>query len=60
MKGWQLITAGALYIWAAIDYRRDQDDAMSVAFICYGIANFCFAWKQAGGFAWLAGIMARG
>lgn len=49
MKGWQLCLAAALYVWAAIDYAKADDNAMSVAFVCYGVANLCFAWNQAGG-----------
>jgi hypothetical protein len=51
MKGWQLCLAAGLYVWAAIDYAKADDRAMCIAFVCYGIANVCFAWNQAGGLA---------
>ena len=51
MKGWQLTLAAALYVWAAIDYAKASRGDMCIAFLCYGIANLCFAWEQHGGWA---------
>lgn len=51
MKGWQLCLAAGLYVWAAVDFAKDDDYAMCIAFVAYGAANLCFAWNQAGGWA---------
>jgi hypothetical protein len=57
VKGWQLCLAAMLYVWAAIDYAKADDRAMCVAFVCYGIANLCFAWNQAGGWVAIAAFL---
>jgi hypothetical protein len=59
MKGWQLTVAAGLYVWAAIDYAKASRADMCIAFICYGIANLCFAWDQAGGWSAIRLMLAR-
>lgn len=43
MSGWQLIVAAVLYAWVARDYADNDRWALSVAFICYAVANLAFA-----------------
>ena len=43
MSRWALIAAGALYLFVAIGYAGDGKFPAAIAFVCYAIANVCFA-----------------
>lgn len=40
---WFVLAAGLLYLGAAFVYVVEHKYLLAVAFVCYAIANFCFA-----------------
>jgi hypothetical protein len=61
MKGWQLIAASVLYLWAAKDYAKDGQPEDAVAWLCYALANCAFAWRvcKPDALLWFERLMAR-